>query len=127
MSTTVVKGASTQASADPKAKSLVHPVSIADTPLAKGIAFGRLPVLLGLFAIRFDALVADPVNTLQTALPIVLAVQLAYAVVCLPVAGSQAAKAPKKLRPGEKRKTDVISPNAIAVSAHGQPYFELVY
>ena len=36
-------------------------------------------------------------------LPAVTAIQATYALVCVPVAGSQSTKATKKLRPGEKK------------------------
>lgn len=63
------------------------------------------PVLLISFClISFDALVADPVSTMLNSLPVVVAIQAAYAIVCLPAVGSQVAKPAKKLRPGEKRK-----------------------
>jgi uncharacterized spore protein YtfJ len=54
--------------------------------------------------VRFRALVADPVSMMTTTLPLTAALQVAYAVLCLPVAGSQggAGGARKtKARPGE--------------------------
>ncbi|KAI1808037.1 GPI biosynthesis protein family Pig-F-domain-containing protein [Daldinia bambusicola] len=63
------------------------------------------PVLLvSLLLARFKALVADPVSALSSALPVVVAVQVTYAVVCLPAVGSGAAKPARKPRPGEKKK-----------------------
>ncbi|OTA96433.1 hypothetical protein M434DRAFT_55057, partial [Hypoxylon sp. CO27-5] len=61
-------------------------------------------LLLSLFLLRFNALVADPVATMSSSIPIVVAIQAAYAITCLPAAGSQIAKPAKKLRPGEKKK-----------------------
>ncbi|PNY25407.1 Glycosylphosphatidylinositol anchor biosynthesis protein 11 [Tolypocladium capitatum] len=115
MSSTLAKGSSTQG-AEPKAKAAIHPVPVFDTPLAKGIAFARPAALLGLLALRFNALVAEPVSTLQSALPVVVAIQAVYAVLCLPVAGSQHAKATKKARPGEKKKSDATGPNPISTA-----------
>ncbi|KAI2638869.1 GPI biosynthesis protein Pig-F [Hypomontagnella submonticulosa] len=63
------------------------------------------PVLLAsLFLARFSTLVADPVSTMSSAIPVVVVVQVTYAITCLPAAGSQIAKPAKKLRPGEKKK-----------------------
>lgn len=58
-------------------------------------------ILLSAYYFRFNALVADPVHTLLHSLLPVALLQVAYAVVCLPAAGSNMAK---KLKPGEKRK-----------------------
>lgn len=41
-----------------------------------------------------------------SSLAVATGIQVAYAIICLPPVGSHAAKPPKKLRPGEKRKTD---------------------
>ncbi|KAI1081259.1 GPI biosynthesis protein family Pig-F-domain-containing protein [Whalleya microplaca] len=63
------------------------------------------PLLLSsLFLARFNALVADPVLALSNSLPVVLAIQAAYTIVCLPAAGAQNIKPAKKTRPGEKKK-----------------------
>jgi hypothetical protein len=42
-------------------------------------------------------------------------VQVVYAIVCLPVAGSQLGKAPKKAKLGDKKKADTSGPNAVTV------------
>jgi len=96
-------------------KSTLSPVGVFDTPLAKGISFGRIATLLGLLALRMDALITDPVTTLKTLLPVVAAIQVAYAVLCIPVAGTQLSKASKKARPGERKKADNSGPNPISV------------
>ncbi|OTB09050.1 hypothetical protein M426DRAFT_316343 [Hypoxylon sp. CI-4A] len=74
-------------------------------------------LLLSLFLIRFNALVADPVKTMTSSIPIVAVIQAVYAVTCLPPAGSQGVKPAKKLRPGEKKKSgsEAVGPN-IAVT-----------
>lgn len=114
MSSTMVKDTSTQG-ADTKSKLAISPVPINDSPLSKSIALIRPVLLLGLLGLRFDALVAEPVSTLQLALPAVAVIQAAYAITCLPVAGSQTTKVTKKSRPGEKKKADASSPNSISV------------
>lgn len=90
------------------------------TPEAQTLRHAHPAILLALFALRFRALVADPVSTMQTSLPVVVALQAAYTIVCLPAAGSQGAKAPRKLRPGERRKAagEVSEPNVAVVSPH---------
>ncbi|ORY63033.1 GPI biosynthesis protein family Pig-F [Pseudomassariella vexata] len=73
------------------------------TPLAQGVRHVHPILLLSFFLVRFNALVSDPVSTMWTSLPVVVAIQSTYAIVCLPAAGSQTAKPAKKLRPGEKK------------------------
>ncbi|KAI0399803.1 GPI biosynthesis protein family Pig-F-domain-containing protein [Xylaria palmicola] len=84
---------------------------------ARALRHAHPAVLLALFAARFRALVVDPVPAMQSALPVVLALQAVYTIVCLPAAGSQGARAPRKPRPGEKRKpgSEATGPN-IAVT-----------
>ncbi|KAI0430687.1 GPI biosynthesis protein family Pig-F-domain-containing protein [Xylaria sp. FL1042] len=87
------------------------------SPEARALRHAHPALLLGLFAIRFRALVSDPVATMQSSLPIILALQAAYTITCLPAAGSQGVKGSKKSRPGEKKKSgsDGAGPN-IAVT-----------
>ncbi|KAI1439089.1 GPI biosynthesis protein family Pig-F-domain-containing protein [Xylaria sp. CBS 124048] len=77
-------------------------------PTAQALRQAHPVILLALFAARFRSLVADPVSTMQSALPFILVLQAAYTIVCLPPAGSPqgGAKVAKKLRPGEKKRTD---------------------
>lgn len=108
-----VAGSASDASApDSKPKILLHPVAVVDSPLAKGASLGRVAVLLSLLAWRMDGLVRDPVSTLWVSLPVVAAVQVGYAAVCLPPAGSSAGK---KSRPGEKKKNVEGGSNAVSV------------
>lgn len=90
------------------------------TPEAQTLRHAHPAVLLALFALRFRALVADPVSTMQTSLPAVFALQAAYTITCLPAAGSQGAKALRKSRPGERRKggAEVAEPNVAVVHPH---------
>lgn len=75
-----------------------------------------VPVLLAaLFYGAFGFLVADPVATLWTSLPVVALLQVLYAFICLPLAGSGAGPGKnRKQRPGEKRK-DGAGPNFVIV------------
>ncbi|KAK7431743.1 Glycosylphosphatidylinositol (GPI) anchor assembly protein [Neonectria magnoliae] len=112
MSTTLTKGASAQ---PPATKAAIPAVPLLHSSVAASVSIGHPVLLATLFAWRFDALVADPVSTLFTALPVVAAIQAAYVRLCLPVAGSQGAKTAKKLRPGEKKK-DATGPNRFATT-----------
>lgn len=88
------------------------------TPLAQALRHVHPALMLSLFYLRFGALVRDPVSTMLNSLPVVAALQVAYAVICLPAAGSPAAiQSAKKLRPGEKRKpvADGNAPNITSV------------
>lgn len=117
MSTTLTKGGSASAQ-PPVSKAVVSPVPILDNPVAAAVSLVHPVLLSGLFAWRFGALVADPASTLQTALPVVVAVQVVYAVLCLPIAGSQNGKTSRKTRPGEKKKSsssDSSAPNPVVV------------
>ncbi|QKX56869.1 uncharacterized protein TRUGW13939_03976 [Talaromyces rugulosus] len=64
------------------------PVDIRSTPAAQTYSHVHPAVLLALYAVRFPALVADPVSTLLSDLPIFTVLQVAYVVTCLPQAGS---------------------------------------
>lgn len=84
------------------------------------------PVLLAsLFLARFSTLVADPVSTMSSAIPVVVVVQVTYAITCLPAAGSQIAKPAKKLRPGEKKKpgSEGTGPNIAVVCIPSSCFF----
>lgn len=82
----------------------MQPALVPSTPAAQAAQHAVPATLAALFCYRFPALVADPVAEMATALPIVAALQAGYALVCLPLAGSQRARAPRKPRPGEKKK-----------------------
>lgn len=122
MSSTLVTGSSSQLT-DTKFSDVIPSVAVIDTPLSKSIALLRPGLILGLLALRFNSLVADPVPTLQLALPAVALVQTVYAIICLPVAGSQSAKVVRKPRPGEKKKADINGPNTISVCTMNGAFF----
>ncbi|KAH7148513.1 GPI biosynthesis protein family Pig-F-domain-containing protein [Dactylonectria macrodidyma] len=110
MSTTLTKGASAQ---PPAPKAAVPAIPLLNNSLAGPVSIAHPLLLAGLFAWRFDALVADPVSTLQTALPVVAVLQAAYVTLCLPAAGSLGAKVSKKQRIADKKKT-FAAPNHVA-------------
>ncbi|KAH8159761.1 hypothetical protein CIB48_g8487 [Xylaria polymorpha] len=118
MSQTPGKGAPVPELVKPKETDApIEAVRTIPSPEAQALRHAHPAVLLALFMIRFRALVADPVSTMQSSVPVILALQAAYTIVCLPAAGSQAAKAPRRLRPGEKKKAglETAGPN-IAVT-----------
>ncbi|KAI0134550.1 GPI biosynthesis protein family Pig-F [Xylariales sp. AK1849] len=84
------------------------PIPILPTSQAQAARHVHPVLLLSFFLIRFNALVRDPVSTMWSSLPAILAIQVAYAVLSLPAAGSSA-KPAKKLRPGEKKKSSAES------------------
>lgn len=114
MSSALAKDASAQAT-DSKPKATIAAVPTFNNALSKGVSFGRVAVLLGLLAAQFNELVAQPALTLQSAVPVVAVVQVAYVVLCLPAAGSQQAKAAKKPRPGEKKKPEAAGTSSLVV------------
>lgn len=114
MSSVSGKGQLAAGSDSPKPKVSVQAVAIRDTPASKALSTLRPGLLLALLAARFSAVVADPVAELQIGLAVVAALQITYAVVCLPPAGSQNAKPTRKPRPGERKKQDA-GPNLIVV------------
>ncbi|KAI0393352.1 GPI biosynthesis protein family Pig-F-domain-containing protein [Xylariaceae sp. FL0594] len=103
-----ISGGAAEKSADAPLTTMTHAIRTLQTPEAQALRHAHPVILLALFAARFRALVADPVPTMWSALPAVLAVQAAYTIVCLPPVGSGGgsgkAKAHRKTRPGEKRK-----------------------
>lgn len=115
MSLAATKGQSTPG-IDSKPRPTLSPVSVFDTHASKAVSVGRPAVLLAACFVRLSALIEDPVSTLQTAFPFVAAIQILYAIICLPVAGSQQAKPAKKPRPGERRKQEATGPNLVVVS-----------
>lgn len=80
------------------------PVQIRPSPAAQAARHALPALLAAVYAVRFPALVADPVPAMAGTLPVVAALQVAYAVLCLPAAGSPAKPAAAKSRPGEKKK-----------------------
>ena len=118
--------AATQNTAAPTTAAQLQPVQTKQTPLAQTARFALPALLAGLFLVRFRALVADPVSEMSIALPMTAALQAGYAIVCLPVAGSQNAKPARKPRPGEKKRPgagESGGPSAVAVCLYSSPRF----
>ncbi|CCF37377.1 GPI biosynthesis protein family Pig-F [Colletotrichum higginsianum] len=94
-----------------KPKDGLYPVHPLTSPVAQVVRHVQPVLLSGLFLAQFGSLVADPVPALYSSLPIVAAIQVVYAFVSLPAAGSQSAKPSRKPRPGEKKKAENTGPN----------------
>ncbi|KAI1260980.1 GPI biosynthesis protein family Pig-F-domain-containing protein [Xylariaceae sp. FL1019] len=74
-------------------------------PTAQALRHAHPAILLSLFVAAFPSLVRDPLSTMWNTIPVVLALQAAYTIVCLPPVGSSGMRALRKPRPGEKKKT----------------------
>ena len=83
----------------------ITPVVPLSNPAATVFRHVHPVLLLSLLFLRFDALVKDPVAEMMAEVAIVAVLQVVYALLCLPAAGSDVAVR-KKLKPGEKRKKD---------------------
>ncbi|TDZ53919.1 Glycosylphosphatidylinositol anchor biosynthesis protein 11 [Colletotrichum trifolii] len=108
----VTMSTSSKAASDAgKPKDGLHPVQPLPTPVAQAVRHLQPAILFALFVAQFNALVSDPVRTLQKSLPVVAVIQILYAFVALPAAGSQTSKTVRKPRPGEKKKAESTGPN----------------
>jgi phosphatidylinositol glycan class F len=97
--------AAVAAAAQSKPISSPGPISILDTDAAKLYTHIHPILLLSVYAYKFKAIVADPVPALTNTLIWLLALQVAYAAMCLPPMGGGTATAPtEKKKPGEKKK-----------------------
>ncbi|OOF92841.1 hypothetical protein ASPCADRAFT_19324, partial [Aspergillus carbonarius ITEM 5010] len=70
------------------------PVPILPTQLARIYSFLHPAALLSVFAVRFPALVADPVSEMAQQIPLLALAQVTYATICLPPAGSDVSAVP---------------------------------
>lgn len=78
----------TTISAGPLPRPPTPTIDVLPSPTAQLYSYVHPTLLLSLYAIRFPTLVADPISTLLSDLPVVAALQIAYVVTCLPQAGS---------------------------------------
>jgi hypothetical protein len=82
------------------------PIEILNNDAARLYTHLHPVLLLAVFLVRFNALVADPVATLFTSLIPLSILQLCYVVTCLPTAsGSGSQPPPKPAKAGQRRKT----------------------
>lgn len=85
-------GSATSSKAPPSQNTVAcsgpHAVDILPTTAAQTYSHIHPTLILALYSLRFSALVADPVATLLSDLPLLTVLQVAYVVTCLPQAGS---------------------------------------
>ncbi len=84
------------------------PIELLPTDLARIVSQAHPALLLSAYYLRFPALVTDPVSTLLNSLLPLTAIQIAYAVICLPAVGSTS-KPMKKAKPGSKKTPETSS------------------
>lgn len=72
----------------PAEKPSVPPVNILSSQLARTYSYVHPILLLALCILRFEALVADPVQELLRDLPWLAVLQIFYVMLCLPPAGT---------------------------------------
>ena len=79
------------------------PIDLLPTDLARIYTHIHPILLLSTYYLRFPSLVADPVSSLLTSLLPLAIIQISYAAICLPAAGSTAIKSVKKAKPVSKK------------------------
>jgi phosphatidylinositol glycan class F len=87
----------------PKVRAPAVPIETLHTDAAKLYTHIHPVLVLSLYALRFNAIVADPVPALLRTLVPLAALQIAYVAICLPPTGSGTVMVEKK-KPGEKKK-----------------------
>lgn len=119
MSPTATKTAKAQSvSGKPNEPQQLHPVHLNSTAASQAARHVLPVVVASLFLASFKHLVADPVPTMTASLPVVALLQVLYAFLCLPAAGSGSPKN-RKPKPGEKKKAgDGTGPSFIIVCCH---------
>lgn len=116
MSPTATKTAKAQSvSGKPNEPQQLHPVHLNSTAASQAARHVLPVVIASLFLASFKPLVADPVPIMTASLPVVALLQVLYAFLCLPAAGSGSVKN-RKPKPGEKKKAgDGAGPSFIIV------------
>lgn len=122
MSAPAGKAGSAAGDDKPSEETVCRAMATHASPLAQAVRHVHPAVLVASFYAGFGELVRDPVAAMAVSLPAVVVLQVAYAVLCLPAAGSPA-KSTKKPRPGEKRKpgADAAGPSLLSVSPLSAP------
>ncbi len=91
------------------------PIELLPTDLARIFSHVHPAILLSAYYLRFPALVSDPTYTLLNSLLPLAAVQILYAVVCLPSVGSNA-KVVKKVKLNAPKKSEGVVATRVLVS-----------
>lgn len=121
MSPTTTKTAKAQSvSGKPNEPPKLQPVHLNSTAASQAARHVLPVVAASLFLASFKHLVANPVPTMTASLPVVALLQVVYAFLCLPAAGSGSPKN-RKHKPGEKKKAgDAAGPSFIIVRCHAR-------
>jgi phosphatidylinositol glycan class F len=97
------------------------PIELLPTDLARIFSHAHPALLLSAYALRFQALVADPTTTLLNTLLPLAVLQTSYAILCLPATGSST-KPAKKPKPGAKKTNDATSSSKFLVALPPSPF-----
>ena len=84
------------------------PIDLLPTDLARIYTHIHPILLVSTYYLRFPSLVADPVSSLLTSLIPLAIIQISYAAICLPAAGSTTTKLVKKAKPGSKKDASAL-------------------
>ncbi|KAJ6095136.1 hypothetical protein N7467_002649 [Penicillium canescens] len=103
----------------PAEKPSALPVNILPSPVARIYSVVHPALLLTLCATRFEALVEDPTKELLSTLPWLALIQISYAVICLPPAGSTPSTESSASSPAEG-KTSPRLPSGPSGARHGK-------
>lgn len=89
----------------PKPKSTSLPINILDNDIARIYTHIHPVLVLSLYAFSFKSIVADPVPTLLNGVIPITALQVTYAIICLPPtsAGSRSSPSSEKTKGGKKK------------------------
>ncbi|KAJ5769769.1 uncharacterized protein N7511_001820 [Penicillium nucicola] len=103
----------------PAEKPSAPPVHILSSPVARIYSVVHPALLLALCAARFEGLVENPTKELLSTLPWLTAIQLSYAVICLPPAGSTSTESSASA--AADGKTSPRIPSGPSGGRHGKP------
>jgi phosphatidylinositol glycan class F len=103
----------------PAEKPSALPINILPSPVARIYSVVHPALLLTLCATRFEALVEDPTKELLSTLPWLALIQISYAVICLPPAGSTPSTESSASSPAEG-KTSPRLPSGPSGARHGK-------
>ena len=95
-------------SSSTKPRPPAHPMDILNDDTARLYTHIHPALVISLYAVRFKAIVADPVSALTTTLIPLSILQIAYVAICLPPTGGTASTpaTTDKRKVGEKKKVE---------------------
>lgn len=92
------------------------PIETLNTDIARIYTHIHPILVLSVFALQFNGIVADPVSSLFNALIPLSALQVLYAILCLPAAGSSSSRSSGTRRKGAGGKADSAIRGKVSVS-----------